>query len=113
MKKLSLIFALALSLAFSAFAEENHKVRKIRISEKEWIEIDTTKTKKFSKEDCFNYSIGNDDNLHYKGKKVEHSNGGISDMLGLKMACGELKGEKEAKQRQAKRDKEYQKKQSK
>jgi len=102
MKKLSLLLALVLLLAPFAFA------KKIRIGENEWVEIDSTKTKRISdyKKECHRYEIKDDNNLYYDGAKSK----GIGDMLGVVGACGDsLKGYDKAKQRQEKRDKKHSK----
>jgi len=98
MKKLSLILALALLLASSAFAE-----RKITLHNGEKVDLDNAKSKgkKITKDECFKYEIKDNDSLYY------NNNFSDVDMLFLLMSCqGEVKGYDKAKQRQEKRQKE-------
>jgi len=98
MKKLSLILALALSLASSAFAGQPQR-------------IDSNKLKKSNEfnvvRECPKYEIKDNDTLYYEGKP----NG--DDLNGLMLCGNKIKGYDKAKQRQEKRDKEYQEKHAK
>jgi len=110
MKKLSLILALALMLASSAFAEkECPRGKKVNLGKEHggWHCTDSTKTKKPSdyKNECHKYEIKDDDNLYYNGKRDGDDVKG--DNLAVYMVCKDkIKGYSKAKQRQEKREKE-------
>ena len=93
MKKLSLILALALSLASSAFAEKNHKGKK-------WCNENPDKCVKNN--ECSRLEVKENGEILRDGKEVKD----ITMLSGLVGCSGKIKGEKEYKAKQEQIEKE-------